>query len=68
MEERFLFRVSAALIHCRRCFVIDYGSLFPTDFSRLRSKLYRCRRRITNPRILIAIVQQIHIGGIDEAT
>jgi hypothetical protein len=67
MEERFLFRVSAALIYCRRCFEI-IGSLFPTDFSRLRSKLYRCRRRITNPRILIAIVQQIHIGGIDEAT
>jgi hypothetical protein len=62
------FRVSAALIHCRRCFVIDYWFLFPTDFSRLRSKLYRLRRRITNPRILIAIVQQIHIGGIDEAT
>jgi hypothetical protein len=68
MEERFLFRVSAALIHCRRCFVIDYWFLFPTNVLRLRSKLYRCRRRITIPRILIAIVQQINIGGIDEAT
>jgi hypothetical protein len=36
--------------------VIDYWFLFPTDLSRLRSKLYRLRRRVTNRRMLIGTV------------
>jgi hypothetical protein len=36
--------------------VIDYWLLFPTDLSRLRSNLYRLRRRVTNRRMPIGTV------------
>jgi 8-oxo-dGTP diphosphatase len=36
--------------------VINYWILFPTDLSRLRSKLYGLRRRVTNRRMVIGAV------------
>jgi hypothetical protein len=63
-----LFRVSAALIHCRRCFVTDYWLLISNGLLATSFKALSLPSADYQPAFVIAVVQQIHIGGIDEAT